>query len=428
MMPFFRTIDRYVAREFLRLFIIFILAAPLLFIIGDWTDNIGRYTEQGLPVGRVALSYVYQLPLFISWSFPVAALIATVFTVGNMSRHSEMTAAKAGGLSFFRTLAVLPLLGILLTAASLALTEVVPVATAKNREILGQVQTPTGDMRHEFVYTGPDGHVFTIRRLSLGTATSPPTIGGITVEFLTAGSGRAPTPAAAPAAADGQDNGEGASRGVPAPAAEGAGADLAGAPAAEGAGADQAGAPAAGMAPPAFTHISARSGSWDAERRLWTLEDGFYRVFVGEGQGEERSFSFSRLQLAAFHATPEQLMARPKDPEEMRYAELGNFIRALERSGAAPLKLMVEHAQKIAIPMATLVIILFGAPLANSSPRGGAAYGIGISLAITIIYMMLIRIAGAAGAAGTIEPLHAAWIPNAVFALAALVLLARVRT
>jgi lipopolysaccharide export system permease protein len=166
-MLFFRTIDRYVAREFLRLFIIFITAAPLLFVLGDWTDNIGRYTEQGIPVGRVALSYLYQLPMFISWSFPVAALIATVFTVSNMTRHSEMTAAKAGGISFFRALAVLPVLGVILTAAGMVLTEIVPVTTAKTREVLGEVQTVTGDMRHEFVYSGADGHVFTIRRLSL---------------------------------------------------------------------------------------------------------------------------------------------------------------------------------------------------------------------------------------------------------------------
>jgi lipopolysaccharide export system permease protein len=134
------------------------------------------------------------------------------------------------------------------------------------------------------------------------------------------------------------------------------------------------------------------------------------------------------MKLAAFTATPDQLMARAKEPEEMRYAELGAFIESLERSGATPRKLMVEHAQKIAIPAATFIIILFGAPLANSSPRGGPAWGIGISLGITVVYMMLFRFAGAAGAAGTIDPFHAAWAPNVLFFLAALGLLWRVRT
>jgi lipopolysaccharide export system permease protein len=370
-MIFFRIIDRYVAREFLRLFIICVTAVPLLFILGDWTDNIGRYAEQGIPTSRVALSYLYQIPLFMTWSFPVAALIATVFTVSTMARHSEMTAAKAGGMSFFRALAVLPLLGLILTGAALVLTEVVPITTAKTREVLGEVQPTTGDMRHEFVYTGTEGHVFTIRRLALGTADNPATIGGVTVEYTrsTAGDDAAPI----------------------------------------------------------YTHISARTGRWEPQHGIWSLEDGYYRAFVGD-LAEEQTYRFARMQLEAFRTTPDALMARAKEPEEMRYAELGAFIETLQRSGANPLKLMVEQAQKIAIPAATLIIVLFGAPLANSSPRGGAAYGIGVSLGITVIYMMLFRITGAAGAAGTIEPLHAAWIPNVVFALAALVLLARVRT
>ena len=50
-----RTLDRYVAREFLRLFILFVLAAPMLFVIGDWTDNVGRYSERGLTIELEAL-------------------------------------------------------------------------------------------------------------------------------------------------------------------------------------------------------------------------------------------------------------------------------------------------------------------------------------------------------------------------------------
>jgi lipopolysaccharide export system permease protein len=358
-----RTIDRYVAAEFLRLFTVFILSAPMLFILGDWTDNIGRYTEQGIPTSRVALSYIYQLPLFMSWSFPVAALIATVFTVSNMTRHSEMTAAKAGGLSFFRVLAVLPVLGIFLTGAAIALTELVPITTALNRQILGQNTEVSDQMRHEFVYSGGDGQVYTIRRLSSGGRT----IGGLTIENPGTGDGRL------------------------------------------------------------MTHITAREAEYDTVRPGWMLRDGYYRAFVGEAHSE-RTFRFSQMLMRSFDETPEQLMARSKDPEEMRYGELGTYIETLERSGARPLKLMVERAQKLAIPAATLIIILFGAPLANSTARGGTAYGIGISLAITVLYMMLFRMTGAAGAAGLMNPLYAAWAPNVLFAFAALVLLARVRT
>jgi lipopolysaccharide export system permease protein len=89
---------------------------------------------------------------------------------------------------------------------------------------------------------------------------------------------------------------------------------------------------------------------------------------------------------------------------------------------------LVKREQRLAIPVATLVIILFGAPLATSSKRGGAAYGIGISLATTILYLILFRVAGALGYAGTLDPLLAAWLPNALFFVAGLILMAKVRT
>jgi len=173
------TLDRYVTREFMRLFLLFALCAPLLFVLGDWTENIDTYTRQQLPITNVALGYLYQMPMFISWSFPVAALIATVFTVDSMTRHSEMTAAKAGGISFFRALRVLPVLGVFLTGAALLLTELVPIGTRAKKEVLQEVERMHDVMRHDFVYTGPDGHVYTIRQLNM----AGPTMTGVTIEL-----------------------------------------------------------------------------------------------------------------------------------------------------------------------------------------------------------------------------------------------------
>jgi lipopolysaccharide export system permease protein len=88
----------------------------------------------------------------------------------------------------------------------------------------------------------------------------------------------------------------------------------------------------------------------------------------------------------------------------------------------------VDRQEKLAIPVATLVIILFGAPLATSTKRGGTAYGIGVALLSTILYMLLFRVSGAFGETGALDPITSAWLPNAIFLAAGIVLLARVRT
>jgi len=122
------------------------------------------------------------------------------------------------------------------------------------------------------------------------------------------------------------------------------------------------------------------------------------------------------------------LLAESKGPDEMRFAELGRYIDALKRSGNDANKLIVEQALKLALPATCLIIALFGAPLAVTTPRAGPAGGVAISLAIALIFLLLTQLTKAIGAGGVINPLVAAWFPNVMFLFAALVLLAKVRT
>jgi len=355
-----RILDRYVSREFLRLFLLFALAAPVLFVLGDLMDNLDRFMERGLTARQVGLNYLYQLPLFILYSFPIASLIAAVFTVNTMTGHSEVVAAKAGGVSFFRLFAPLPVIGLVLTIAALGLSELVPIAERQRHQLLDQHRRGR-TTRTDFVYQAAGGQVFSVRRLD--------TIAGRLEKVVMEHEGNEPD--------------------IPS------------------------------------VHATAADAVYDPEAG-WLLRNGTLRLFYGPGV--ERAFRFEGLRVPELTETPEQLLAEARDPELMGYAELGRFIQIIERSGGRPLELMVERAQKIAIPVATLVIILFAMPLATSSRRGGSAYGVGISLAITIFYLMLFKVAGAAGASGALNPVLAAWLPNGLFTIAAFALMLRVKT
>lgn len=97
-----RTLDRYVLRQWAIVFLVVMLGFPLLVIIIDLADKFERYLARGLTKGHVALAYVYGMPDTMFLVLPAAVLFATVFTVGTMGRHSEITAAKASGVSFHR--------------------------------------------------------------------------------------------------------------------------------------------------------------------------------------------------------------------------------------------------------------------------------------------------------------------------------------
>ena len=91
------------------------------------------------------------------------------------------------------------------------------------------------------------------------------------------------------------------------------------------------------------------------------------------------------------------------------------YIDALKRSGNDANKLIVEQALKLALPATCLIIALFGAPLAVTTPRAGPAGGVAISLAIALIFLLLTQLTKAIGAGGVINPLVAAWFPNVIF-------------
>lgn len=355
-----KLLARYVARQFLATFFSLLLGLPLLFVIIDVTENLDKYLGRGLPFRDVATAYLYQLPQFFQWAFPIAALVGTVFTIGNMTRHQEIAAAKAGGISFHRLIVPLVLLGILLSGAALALGELVPVTNAKQAELLGDQQFRQLKFRSDFVFQTEKEGVLSVRQLD----SAAQQMSDVLIE-------------------------------------RGATAEAPG------------------------VHQMAERAEWTPEQG-WRLQSGYIRFISADDS--ERTFAYESALIPALAETPEDLLAEPKDPEEMRYSEMSRFIEAIERSGGDARGMLVARAQKISLPVAVLVIILFGAPLATSSRRGGAAFGIGISLVVTMVYLLLFRVGSAVGESGTLDPVLAAWLPNLIFSAGALFLLVRVRT
>jgi lipopolysaccharide export system permease protein len=354
-----RILDRLILATFLRLFVVVLMASPPLFVIGDIAENLDEYIDRGLTLTEVARSYLFQLPLFIQWAFPVAALLATVFTVAAMTTHREIVAAKAGGISFFRLFIPLVFAGLALTGVALGLSEVVPRGNRISAQIL-RSEVPGRSWRSDFVYRSESGLSWQVRRLT---------------------------------AADGRMTDIVLER----PKSE-----------------SQIG-----------VHVLADAARY-TEEDGWILAQGYMRSLRTDST--EQTLEFDRMMIPGVLEKPDELLEVPREPDEMTYGEINHLAGIIQRTGGDANKLLVKREQKISIPVTTLVIILFGAPLATSNKRGGAAYGIGLSLATVLVYMMMLRVSGALGEAGALSPLAAAWIPNMVFGAAALVFLSRVRT
>src|SRR5213594_3411277 len=284
----FSTLDRYLLREWGGVLLITLLGFPILVIVIDLTDKLDTYLGRGIKPAVVALSYVFDFPEKMFLILPVAVLFATVFTVGSLGRHSELTAAKASGISFHRL--VLPLFAAAGAAfvAGLVLAEIAPVSTSRRLEMLGEKAIRSTTSRYNFVYRADRGWVYAIRALELRTRE-------LTDLMLER---------------------------------EGTGA-----------------------AYPTIVLAAQRavySDTGKARPPRWTLHRGTLRYLAGNQPGGEAAFEFDSLQTRTLQERPVDLLAEPKAPDEMRYGELRRYIDALTRSGSNAKKLQVELALKIA--------------------------------------------------------------------------------
>ncbi|MCG8466784.1 MAG: LptF/LptG family permease [Gemmatimonadetes bacterium] len=160
-----RLLDRYVGAQFLRIFAVCVLGVPLMFMVIDLTDNIDDFIDQGVSRLQVTFHYLYQFPYQSLLGFPIASLLASVFTISALTRRSEITAMKAGGVSFYRTSVPLLVLAALLSFVALALSEIVAVTNRLSVEALERPETRSQTIRLSFVYRADEGLVYKVRRL-----------------------------------------------------------------------------------------------------------------------------------------------------------------------------------------------------------------------------------------------------------------------
>ena len=118
-----RILDRYLAIEFLRAFFFSLVVFLAIVVIVDLFDRLSRFLD--VPARVVAQYYLYRLPWFGFQVMPVAVLLASLFSLGNLARHNELLAMKMGQLSTLRIVAPLLVLSLLASLAALTLGEAI---------------------------------------------------------------------------------------------------------------------------------------------------------------------------------------------------------------------------------------------------------------------------------------------------------------
>jgi LPS export ABC transporter permease LptG len=363
-------LDRYVATNYVRVLAMSAVALAGIFYIAtflDLSDNVFRGQATWTMLGW---HLAYRTPQYIYYILPLSVLLATLVTIGILTKNSELVVMKACGISLYRV-AVPMLVGGLVAGAVLFLLE---------ESVLGPSNRRAEEVRHVMRGGSPQTFDIATRRWIVGSDGDiyhynyfdprQRQFTSLSVfefdSYMTTLRRRAYAEHA--------------------------------------------------------VYLGARTG----RDKVWHVEQGWTREF-DERSGDTSAFQqFAESELAfepaAYFATQQP------DPDYMSYTQLRGYIARLRDSGLDVIAQQVALERKISFPFVTLIMTLIAVPFAVTTGRGGAMYGIGIGIVLAISYWVAFSVFAALGAGGVMAPLLAAWAPNLLFGAGAVYLLLTVRT
>ena len=131
-----RLIAAYLCKEFIRLFALCLLLFLGLSLLVDFFDRFNSFVKYKAPLSAIGSYFLFKLPLFVTQAVPAAALAGSLLSLGILSRHKELQALKACGVSAWQMAAPLLLSAGVLSLGGWAWNEhVVPYAFHKSRYI-----------------------------------------------------------------------------------------------------------------------------------------------------------------------------------------------------------------------------------------------------------------------------------------------------
>tara|TARA_B100001123_G_scaffold441920_1_gene584236 strand:+ start:2087 stop:4321 length:2235 start_codon:yes stop_codon:yes gene_type:complete len=361
-------LDWYVARLYIGISLLAFVGLLGIFYISTFIDLSDKLFK-GQTSGTLLLQYFwYATPQFIYFVLPISALVATLVTVGLLTKSSELTVMKACGVSLYRASLPVFISSLLWSMALFGLSESVLAnsnrqAQALNQEIrTGEPSRDTLNVLNRQWSIADDGSIY--HYLSFDPDQNK--LGNFSIyEFN-----------------------------------------------------------------PTSWRLSERIFLSEAKfnNNAWTARNLWRRDLESFDRREGDQYQRHSTSILDGVEGPDYFKTRTPDPELMNFSELQAHINDLGASGFDVVRLVVALHRKVSFPLVTLILTLIAIPFAVTTGPRGALYGIGVGIALAFTYWTTINIFAAIGTAGLLAPILAAWAPNLLFGASATYLLLTVRT
>lgn len=351
-----KIIDRYMVRGFIGPFIWCLFVFVTMAVIIDIFSFIEDIVKYKIAVSSIIAFYVYYCPTIIIQVVPMAILLSTIYVLSNLNKHNEIIAMKSSGISLWRILIPILLLGAIISTSMFIVNDKVIPTSSKIASVIRRDELEKEkrkDKQQKIVENvalyGAGNRIIFARTYD----TEKKMLSDVIIHQ--------------------HDKSENLT-----------------------------------------SKTTAQSGVWT--NRGWKFSKVIMYHIDNSGKILAEPLFFEE-KIIPLREKPGDFANKEWRSDFMSYRELKKYITNFKGVGIKLTRsLLVDLHYKISFAFINMIIILIGAPFALITTRGGVLIGIGMSIAIGLLYYAVIAIALAFGKGGIMPPVVAAWFGNVVFA------------
>ncbi|MEO5916176.1 MAG: LptF/LptG family permease [Luteolibacter sp.] len=360
------TLDRYIAREFGGIFAICLSSLVLIWLIMDLNDKIGDFRDSENVVKTIASFYAARSPSILLLLLPYSLLLSLLYSLGKLSGSREIIAMVQSGRSIVRIALPLLFAGVFFSLVSLGLNyQWAPAAEGNVDQIRAEAGGKKAIQATNVIYRNPSD----LRLWKIGAFPQDYYMGGPLTDVEVTTSHPDKTLA---------------------------------------------------------SRLTAKRALWNRTSQQWTFEEPVVGKITA-GQPTVFETMPGPIVMKSWPETPFQLIKPGLSANLLGIPDLTTWLKSSARHGdfANPAPYLTQWYYRLSMPFTCLVTVLLATPLAVHFSRRGPGGGIMLAVILSGLMLLVTSISIALGESGTLQPMHAAWLPNIAFAVLGLYLFRR---
>lgn len=170
--------------------------------------------------------------------------------------------------------------------------------------------------------------------------------------------------------------------------------------------------------------LKAKSAQWEGPPNKWTLSS--YEIRTFNGMDESLLIAEGEQLDTTLNMTPADFIDYKGQHNMMTTTELGTYINRQRARGVAnTLKYESEYHRRMAEPVTVIILALIGVAVAARKVRGGLGVHMLLGVMLGAFFLIFSRFASVFAAGNAAPVVLSIWLPNLVFGLIAVVLVAK---